>query len=215
MEQPELNHIENNDKEYIFNDYPFEQLNEIIDDLKTINDKITENLKSYCLTKKGDLELLNNLLKNYDKNSSMLKTLNRQCLISTYSESKRNHLLYKKNKKKLKNKSNLAVNKLRDAHQFVLDFISDDLKINGQTSTAYILKYICNFAKNEIKNQNPDIFVYNEDGSINKRYFKVIGKLHELFIHVKEEALKRNSIIEIPDQLAYTQIMSYIKYCFP
>ena len=60
MEQPELNHIENNDKEYIFNDYPFEQLNEInmenifnknanilnpkYNDIKNINNWIDSNL---------------------------------------------------------------------------------------------------------------------------------------------------------------------------
>lgn len=215
MEQIEINEHENDEKEYVFNDFPFDSLSEIIEDLKKITEDINENTKKYFTNKKGDLEFLNNSLKNYDKNTSLIKTYFRQCLISTYSESKKNFLIYKKNKKKLKNKSNLAVNKLRDAHQFVLDFIPENLKINGQTSTAFILKYICNYAKEEIKNENPDIYVYNEDNTINKKYFKVIGKLKDLFEKIKEEAKNRNQVVEIPEKLAYTQIMGYIKYCFP
>lgn len=215
MEQIEVIEQDNTEKEYIFNEFPFDNLTEIIDEIKNLTDKVNEDTKKYFTNKKGDLELLNNSLKNYDKNNFLLKSYFRQCLISTYSESKKNFLIYKKNKRKSKNKSNLAVNKLRDAHQFILDFIPDNLKINGQTSTAFILKYICNYAKEEIKNENPDIFVYNEDKSINKKYFKVIGKLHDLFLKIQEEAKIRNQVIDIPEQLAYTQIMGYIKYCFP
>ncbi len=215
MEQIEYNQNENNEKEYVFNDFPFDSLSEIINSLKELNDKILEDLKKYSTDKKGDLELLNNTLKNYDKNNFLLKSYMRQCLISTYSESKKNFMIYKKNKKASKNKSNLAVNKLRDALPFLLDFMPDNLKINGQTSTAYVLKYICNYAKEEIKKENPDIYVYNDDETINKKYFKVIGKLHDLFLKIQEEAKNRNQVIDIPNQLGYTQIMGYIKYCFP
>ena len=215
MEQIEVIDQETDEQEYVFNEFPFDTISEIIEDLKKLTDKINENPKKYYTSKKGDLEQLNNTLKNHDKNNLMIQTYFRQCLINTYSESKKNFLIYKKNKKKSKNKDNLAVNKLRDAHQFILDFIPDNLKLDGKTSTAYILKYICSYAKEEFKKENPDIYVYNDDNTVNKKCFKVIGKLLELFVKIQEEAKKRNETIDIPEKLAYTQIMSYIKYCFP
>lgn len=215
MEQIEVINQETDDQEYVFNDFPFDTITKIIEDVKQLTDKINENPKKYYTSKKGDLELLNNTLKNYDKNNLIIQTYFRQCLINTYSESKKNFLIYKKNKKKSKNKDNLAVNKLREANQFILDFIPENLKSDGKTSTAYILKYICNYAKEEIKKENPDIFVYNDDDTINRKSFKVIGLLLELFVKIQEEAKNRNQIIDIPEKLAYTQIMGYIKFCFP
>ena len=88
--------------------------------------------------------------------------------------------------------------------------IEDENTLISQTD---IQKAICNFVRNKKLENNPNI-VFNGD---NKR-FNIIGELEDLFsflIKVQKERGEYNENKGIPENLSYTELMNYFKYCFP
>ena len=88
-----------------------------------------------------------------------------------------------------------------------------DLSSDTEISRGRIIQSVNAFVKTEKTAKNPDIIVEG-----NNRAFKLIGKLLTLFKFIKTEMVKRGDMKEtdpLPEFLLYTQIMKYLKYCFP
>ena len=52
MEQIEVIEQENSEKEYVFNEFPFDDLSDIIEELKNLTDKINEDTKNILQIRK-------------------------------------------------------------------------------------------------------------------------------------------------------------------
>jgi hypothetical protein len=114
----------------------------------------------------------------------------------------------KKNKTTKKDNSNHPINKKMETFSEVLVFM--ELPEDTLISRADIQRKICAFIKTEKDNKNPDIFVENND-----KRFKIIGPLKTLFEFIVEESNRRNLNETLPEELGFTDIMKYLKYCFP
>jgi hypothetical protein len=198
------------DNNYVFNNLPIDVFNNIIETLNKLTPLI--NNKN-IIKKKGDLEKIDLLVKNLEKTYFLFNDISRRCLIDSYGQNKKNFMEIKKNKKLLKNKDNSHVNKKRIAQDFTLKFMNIELE-NNMISTADILRSFSNYIKEEKGKKNKDIFVYKEDNQIDNKSFKIIGTMKELFDNIQKEAVKRNTLLIIPEVLTYNDLFTYIKYLF-
>jgi hypothetical protein len=206
-ETTEKTQFENN---YVFNNLPIEEFNNIID---TLNKTTLIINNKNIIKKKGDLEKLDFLIKNLEKSYFLFNDISRRCLIDSYGQNKKNFLEIKKNKKLLKNKDNSHVNKKRIANDFTISFMNLEPE-NNMVSTADILRSFSNFIKEEKGKKNKDIFVYKENNQIDNKSFKIIGKMKELFDNIQKEAFKKDTTLIIPEILTYNNLFTYIKYLF-
>lgn len=185
------------------------------DEFLKIYDVIVDNLN----------DLSNLSLKEYDVNKDFLNQIvNRQKKIIKLSNSltvsimefmlKENLSSLKtkdKKPKKVVNKENFAINKGMETFPPILKFM--ELESGTLVSKGQIIQAVNAFVKTEKTANNPNIFVEGDN-----RSFKLLGKLGELFVFIRSEMIKRGDIQEsdeFPKQISYTQIMKYLKYCFP
>lgn len=185
------------------------------------------------LQKLEQLELLmkffvDNSIKNYEHSKEFTTQLS--CLwkkitksFFTVIQSNTEHLFKEtissikkdtKNSKKIPkkiDKEKCAINIVSDSYSEVLSFMG--LEPNTQISKAQLMQDINAYVKTEKQNGNSEIVVSGDN-----RSFKLGGKLIPLFVFIKKQMIDRGDIQEdsdFPTQLQYTQLMKYLKYCFP
>ena len=76
-----------------------------------------------------------------------------------------------------------------------------------------IFQQINYFVRKEKLSNNPDIFVRGDTTR-----FRLIGNLKILFNFIKDQMITRGDLEnpeEFPENIAYTDIFKYLKYCFP
>lgn len=132
-----------------------------------------------------------------------------------YASSLKNKDSKGKKIKKTTIKENSAINKQIPAYKEVLDFMK--LPEDTSISRAQILQSINSFIKTEKNNENPDIFVTENEKRNNKKFY-LIGDLKVLFSFIKSKMEERNELTDdnnFETSLSYTQIMKYLKFCFP
>lgn len=108
--------------------------------------------------------------------------------------------------KKLADKDKAAIHKKLKVQQFLLDFMK--LPADTMVSRSDALTAITGYVKEE-KAKNPDIIVEND-----KKSFKIMGDLQGLFIGINGVMAKKGLNEDMPQQIKYTQIMSYMTHCF-
>lgn len=108
--------------------------------------------------------------------------------------------------KKMANKDKAAIHKKLKVHPFILEFMK--LPADTMVSRSDALTAITGYVKEE-KSKNPDIIVEND-----KKSFKIIGDLQQLFTGIGGVMTKAGLNEEMPTQIRYTQIMKYMTHCF-
>jgi len=108
--------------------------------------------------------------------------------------------------KKMANKDKAAIHKKLKVHPFLLEFMK--LPADTMVSRSDALTAITGYVKEE-KSKNPDIIVEND-----KKSFKIIGNLQQLFTGIEGSMKKAGLNEEMPKQIKYTQIMKYMTHCF-
>jgi hypothetical protein len=192
---------------YSCNDY-LSKLDQVSDGLSYLNDKY---LKDYDITK-DFISQVNTKLKKINKflfniNQTISDHLFKENLSSIKKDTKNS----KKPKKQI-DKEKCAINIVSDTYPEVLSFmeLSDDV---SQVSKAQVMQEINSYVKKEKLEKNPDILVEGDNKS-----FQINGRLSPLFVFIKKQMIERGDLqdeSEFPKQLMYTQLMKYLKYCFP
>jgi len=95
-----------------------------------------------------------------------------------------------------------AMNKHKKVHHFVSSFLGKDF-IDETCSRAEIIHYLNQYVRKNFK------LLENDNKS-----FKVLNKLKYFFNDCKFVAKKRGEYIIIPEVMKYSEVMSYLKYCF-
>jgi hypothetical protein len=188
---------------------------EIFSDLEKFIEKavtFNKNFKDYKFESKDAITQLCSINKNLSKVAVSLST-NIVDILQKESISSFKAKGAKKNKKDKapKDKKNFAVNQEFEPLPYVLKFM--ELPESSLVSKGMIIQKVNSFVKTEKTAKNPDIFVEG-----NNRKFKVIGDLKKFFSEVHLVMKSRNATPEgepFPTELAYTDIMKYLKYCFP
>lgn len=206
-------HDENNDQEVIDSEETssMEELLEYYSNLVKCLEFISkQNLKNYDVTK----DSINQVTKLMNKSIKLFGSVQISTIEFTTKEAgeslKAKETKAKKPKKTV-DKENYAINKVSESYSEVLSFMK--LQENTLISKANILQEINAFVKKQKTANNPDIFFEGDN-----RRFKLIGDLKVLFEFIKKQMIKRGDLgnsDEFPKDLAYTQIMKYLKYCFP
>lgn len=177
---------------------------------KTFEDISKLNFKDYSLNK-TQITLLTKLVNKVNKISSATQNSYYDFISKEACESFKTKDAKLKKVKKTVNKKDCAVNKLKKTYPEVLKFMNlDEDTLISQTD---IHKAICNYIKNKKLENNPDI---NFNGD-NKR-FNIIGDLNDLFnflTTIQEERGQYDEKKGTPENLSYTELMTYFKYCFP
>ena len=109
-----------------------------------------------------------------------------------------------------KDTSTHAVNKKKKAHEVVLNFMN--LEKDTLVSRTDVMRAIYSYVDHE-RTTNPQEI--NIEGD--KKSFKLVGKLFQLFKFLFEFGKEKGSIqneTEFPSQLANTDIMKYTSLCF-
>ena len=186
----------------------FNKIDIIIDNLSELSNY---NLKDFELNK----DFMNELSLKTKKINKLNLLLNNNINDFTTKEMLLyiKHKEYEKIKKSNKNKDKdkYAINKKISTFNEVLKFM--DLENDTLISRAELLQKINFYIKNDKTSNNSDIFVEGDNKS-----FKLIGKVKDLFDFIKVEMKKRGDLEDeslFPEKLSYTQIMKYLKYCFP
>lgn len=109
-------------------------------------------------------------------------------------------------KKSMADKEKAAIHKKLKVQKFLLDFMK--LPADTLVSRSEALTAITGYVK-EQKAHNPDIIVEND-----KKQFKIVGELQQLFTGIKGAMDKKGLNEEMPKQIRYTQIMTYMSHCF-
>ena len=179
----------------------------IIESLTFINNA---PLKSFEPTKDLVVQITKNLNKINKLNLQLSTNFNdfmlKECATSLKNKDSKNKKI-----KKIGNGANYAINKELTTYNEVLIFMKHSE--NTSVSKGNILRSINSFIKNEKNNNNTEIFVEGD----NKK-FNLIGDLKILFNFIREKMIERGDLKEsddFPKQLSYTDIMKYLKYCFP
>ena len=187
---------------------------ELINSFQTLSKNIEDisklNFKDYSFNK-TQITLLTKLVGKINKSCSATQNSYNDFISKEACESFKTKDAKSKKVKKTVNKKDCAVNKLKKTYPEVLKFMNlDEDTLISQTD---IQKAICNYVKNKKLENNPDI-VFNGD---NKR-FNIIGDLKNLFnflITIQKERGQYDENKGTPENLSYTELMTYFKYCFP
>ena len=169
-----------------------------------------QNLKNYDVTKES-ITQITKVMNKAIKLFANIQISNNDFLTKETASSLKTKDAKAKKPKKVVNKENFAINKENETYKEVLSFMK--LDENTNVSKAHILQEINAFVKKEKTANNPEIFFQGDN-----RRFKLIGDLKVLFEFIKKQMIKRGDLgnsDEFPKDLAYTQIMKYLKYCFP
>lgn len=169
-----------------------------------------QNLKNYDVTKESIIQI-SKIMNKATKFFTAIQNSNNDFLTKETASSLKTKDAKAKKPKKIVNKENFAINKENETYPEVLSFMEFDKNTN--VSKAQILQKINSFVKKEKTENNPEIFFEGDN-----RRFKLIGDLKVLFEFIKKQMIKRGDLgnsDEFPKDLAYTQIMKYLKYCFP
>ena len=116
-----------------------------------------------------------------------------------------------KKQHKTVDKEKCAINIVSDSYSEVLNFMG--LESDTKISKAHLMQYINAYVKQEKVIGNLEIIVGGDN-----RSFKLGGKLVPLFGFIKKQMIDRGDLqqdSEFPTQIQYTQLMKYLKYCFP
>ena len=185
-----------------------DKIEKLIEDIAAFN----KNSKEFKFESKEIITKMCGISKNLTKEASSLSnnltaTLLKEAVASLKSKGS------KKNKKDKapKDKKNFAVNQEFAPLPYVLKFM--ELPADSLVSKGMIIQKVNSFVKTEKNAKNPEIFVEG-----NNRKFKVIGDLKKFFSDVHKVMKDRKATAEgeaFPTELAYTDIMKYLKYCFP
>ena len=106
-----------------------------------------------------------------------------------------------------------SIHKLQKTYKEVLVFMKLENTHVTRVTREYILSAFHNYVKKQKAENNPDIFVVGDN-----RRFRLIGDLKILFDFIKQQMITRGDLEnpeEFPEHIAYTQILKYLKYCFP
>lgn len=169
-----------------------------------------QNLKNYDVSKDSIIQITK-VMNKATKLFANIQISNNDFLTKETASSLKTKDAKAKKPKKIVNKENFAINKENESYPEVLAFMK--LNENTNVSKAHILQEINAFVKKEKTANNPEIFFEGDN-----RRFKLIGDLKVLFEFIKKQMIKRGDLgnsDEFPKDLAYTQIMKYLKYCFP
>jgi len=169
-----------------------------------------QNLKNYDVSKES-ITQITKVMNKATKLFANIQISNNDFLTKETASSLKTKDAKAKKPKKIVNKENFAINKENETYPEVLSFMK--LDENTNVSKAQILQKINSVVKKEKTENNPDIFFEGDN-----RRFKLIGDLKILFEFIKKQMIKRGDLgnsDEFPKDLAYTQIMKYLKYCFP
>ena len=169
-----------------------------------------QNLKNYDVSKDSIIQITK-VMNKATKLFANIQISNNDFLTKETASSLKTKDAKAKKPKKIVNKENFAINKENESYPEVLAFMK--LNENTNVSKAHILQEINAFVKKEKTSNNPEIFFEGDN-----RRFKLIGDLKVLFEFIKKQMIKRGDLgnsDEFPKDLAYTQIMKYLKYCFP
>jgi len=110
-------------------------------------------------------------------------------------------------KKTIVDKDKIAIHKKHNVHDFLLKFMN--LPEGTQISRAQALTAITTYVKVQ-KATNPDIIVSDD-----KKSFKIIGDLKVLFDGIEKNLISTNKLTKpMPTQIKYTDIMTYMAFCF-
>ena len=116
--------------------------------------------------------------------------------------------------KYLKEKNSIfKIEFLKSTYIEVLTFMELQNTEVRKISKCDVLEQINSFVKKEKRSNNPDIFVAGDS-----RHFRLIGDLKILFDFIKQQMITRGDLEnpeEFPEHIAYTDILKYLKYCFP
>ena len=184
------------------------KMTEVIEAFTFLNNK---SLKEYDLTKDFFTFIFKNSNKISKLQSAFIIGTNDWMLKETAASLKKKSI----GKKVKKTNENCAIKKEADTYPEILQFMK--LPENTKVSNTDVLRAINAFVKIEKSNNNPDIWVYKEDGKVNGKSFKLIGDLKILFDFIRKQKVERDDMKsddKFPTQLKYTDIMSYLKYCF-
>ncbi len=169
-----------------------------------------ENLKNYDVSK-DSINQITKLMNKSIKLFGSIQISNNDFTTKETADSLKTKDAKSKKPKKNVAKENYAINKECETYKEVITFMN--LDDNAKVSKAQLIKAINSFVKLEKEKKNPDIF-FEE----NNKYFKLIGNLKILFEFIKKQMIVRGDLKnpeEFPKGIAYTQIMKYLKYCFP
>ena len=169
-----------------------------------------QNLKNYDVSKESITQVMK-VMNKAIKLFANIQISNNDFMTKETASSLKTKDAKAKKPKKIVNKDNFAINKENQSYKEVLTFMK--LNENTNISKAQILQEINAFVKTNKTGNNPDIFFEGDN-----RRFMLIGDLKVLFEFIKKQMIKRGDLgnsDEFPKDLAYTQIMKYLKYCFP
>lgn len=188
---------------------------EIIQHFDNIIESLTfisnENLKDQDLTKEFLLAIANKIKKMNTLSPKVIQNTLELLLKENLSSIKSKDLKNGKKLKKTINKENCAINKKITSYPEIIKFM--ELPEDTLISKGQIIQSISAFVKKEKSNENPDIIVVGDN-----RSFRLIGSLKLLFNFIQKVMIERNDLKNedpFPTQISYTQIMKYLKYCFP
>jgi hypothetical protein len=170
-----------------------------------------ENLKDQDLSKDFLLAIANKIKKINTLSPKVTQNTIELLLKENLSSIKTKDLKNGKKLKKTINKENCAINKKITSYPEVIKFM--ELPEDTLISKGQIIQSISAFVKKEKSDSNPDIIVQGDN-----RSFKLIGSLKLLFDFIRKVMIERNDLTKddpSPTQISYTQIMKYLKYCFP
>lgn len=154
-------------------------------------------------------------------NTYALETLEKSLTASEkISNGKKKKKVYNEDgTEKKKDTSNSHVNIPNDMEPAFLKFVNaTKYKLNDpeelKASKTEVLRAISNFVNNEKIKEDSPIIVKNEDGTLNKKSFKLFGPLKELFKGIETTMKARGTFKEpIPEVLTFQDIMKYNGYC--
>jgi hypothetical protein len=191
--------------------------------------KIVETSKSIKSFSFSDKELRKEFLaanKSLQKamvsfNTYAMETLEKSLTASEkISNGKKKKKVYNEDgTEKKKDTSNSHVNIPNDMEPAFLKFVNaTKYKLNDpeelKASKTEVLRAISNFVNNEKIKEDSPIIVKNEDGTLNKKSFKLFGPLKELFKGIEATMKARGTFKEpIPEVLTFQDIMKYNGYC--
>ena len=107
----------------------------------------------------------------------------------------------------------LEFNILKSTYIEVLTFMKLQNTEVRKISKMYVFEQINSFVRKEKIANNSNIFVegYN-------KCFRLVGDLKILFDFIKQQMILRGDLenpAAFPDHIKYTEILTYLKYCFP
>jgi hypothetical protein len=186
---------------------------EVFSAMKTISEQLAIISKHSVKTLSIDKEFLmeyRNIIKKLDKFSTGVTDI---LVVESLASIK------KKDAKKMKSKSTTKkashVTTPSETYDFILNFMNKPLVTKNaegvdeksKVSKSEIMSKICDYVRDNKLQLEDD-----------KKTFELKGDLNGLFSKIKENMKSRGKItpeIEVAKQVKYTQLMTYLTYCFP